>query len=157
MPEPVAVLVMAAATTFVAAMATSAWQDIRTGIVHLFRRTAQTQQTAIAAQLDGHAVLVTEAKDPERVRQGLVPAWQFQIEALLREDPGSEEDLRVLVERAGLLLPPVQRTWVQTNVARDGGQVFAAQGGSVIVHQAQPGHAQPPGVSTAGEDTRRLP
>lgn len=114
MPDPVTVLAMAAATTFVAAMTTSAWQDIRTGIVRLFRRGAQAQQAAIAAQLDNHAALVAGAENPERIRQGLVPAWQLQMEALLRQDPDAEGELRALLKQARELLPPDQWAWVQT-------------------------------------------
>jgi hypothetical protein len=85
---------MAAATTFVAAMATSAWQEIRTGIVGLFRRRGKARQSAVAAQLDSHAALAAEAEDPERARQGLVTAWQLQLESLMRQDPAAESASR---------------------------------------------------------------
>lgn len=157
MPEPETVLAMAAATTFVAAMATSAWQEIRSGIVGLFRRRGKAQQSAVAAQLDSHAALVAEAEDSERARQGLVTAWQLQLEALMRQDPAAESDLRAVAERARTLLPSAQQAWVQTNVARDGGKVFAAQGGNVIVHQVPPGQAEPPGASADSGETGGLP
>lgn len=155
MPEPEMVLVMAAATTFVGAMATSVWQDIRSGIVDLFRRASSVQHAAITAQLDSHAALVAQSEDSERARHYLVPVWQLQLEDLLRKNPDAEAELRTLVERAGSLLPADQRAWVQTNIARDGGQVFAAQGGSVIIHHGSPEQVQPGALTDREPDSTK--
>jgi hypothetical protein len=138
MSDTLAVLAMTGATTIVAAMTTSAWQTARSGVMRLFRHGGEERQAAVAAELDDHAALVMQAEDVARARQGLAAAWQVRLEALLRQHPETAEELRALVGRTGGELPPAERTWTQTNIARDGGQVFAAQGGNVIIHPAAP-------------------
>lgn len=46
---------------------------------------------------------------------------------------------------------------VQTNVARDGGSVFAAQGGDIIVHQSGPGQHPLPPPGSDGDHSGRMP
>ncbi|MFJ9870417.1 hypothetical protein [Streptomyces sp. NPDC101165] len=132
-------LILAGGTTVVGAMATDSWTLARGGIAKLFGRRGEGQQASIEAQLDNNAALVVRADDAERVRQSLLPVWQLELESLLGEHPDAAGELRELIDEIRQQLPETQRAWVQNNVAKDGGQVFAVQGGNVIVHQAPPG------------------
>jgi hypothetical protein len=134
-------LALTGATALVAAMATDAWQTTRTGVAVLFGRGGQARQAAIEAQLDGDAALVAQDDDADGARRDLVPAWNRRLTVLLRQHPDAEDDLRTLVAEIQAALPRAQQHWVQTNIARDNGQVFASQGGNVIVHQG-PGSGQ---------------
>ncbi|MFF7122685.1 MULTISPECIES: hypothetical protein [unclassified Streptomyces] len=132
-------LILAGGTTVVGAMATDSWTVARGGIAKLFGRRGEGRQAAIEAQLDNNAALVVRADDAERVRQSLLPVWQLELESLLGEHPDAAGELRELIDEIRRQLPETQRAWVQNNVAKDGGQVFAVQGGNVVVHQAPPG------------------
>ncbi|MGW2699855.1 hypothetical protein [Streptomyces sp. NPDC001340] len=132
-------LILGGGTTVVGAMATDSWTVARGGIARLFGRRGEGQQAAIEAQLDNNAALVVRADDAERVRQSLLPVWQLELESLLGEHPDAADELRELIGEIRQQLPETQRAWVQNNVAKDGGQVFAVQGGNVIVHQAPSG------------------
>jgi len=138
MPDAVRALAMQGATTIVAAFATSAYQTAHSGVLRLFRRGGEKGQAAVAAELDGHAALVARADDADVARHGLAAAWQVRLADLLRQDPDAQQELRALVDRIGAQLPRDERAWVQTNIANGGGQVFAAQGGDLIVHQTPP-------------------
>ncbi|MFF7655741.1 hypothetical protein ACFZCY_38965 [Streptomyces sp. NPDC007983] len=132
-------LILAGGTTVVGAMATDSWIAARGGVARLFRRRGEDQQAAIEAQLDNNAALVARADDAERVRQSLLPVWLLELESLLDQHPDAVDELRELISEVQKRLPETQRAWVQNNVAKDGGQLFAVQGGNVIVHQAPPG------------------
>jgi hypothetical protein len=135
-PDPVTTLAMTGATTIVAAMATSTWQTARDAVVRFFRHRGGAQQHSIDSQLSGHAALVGEADDADRVRQSLVPVWQVQLESLLRQCPDAAIELESLVAQIRHDLPQREQGWTQTILARDHGQVFASMGGNVIVHRA---------------------
>ncbi len=121
----------AGATVVVAAMATSGWQVTRSGVVGLFGRRGPARQAAIGVELDAHAALVTQADNPDEVRQGLVTVWRLELAALLRQHPETKDQLRTLLVRAWEALPSTQQTWVRTTIAH---------------HQATQYTAQPPGV-----------
>jgi hypothetical protein len=128
-------LALTGASAVVAAMATDAWQAARTGTARLFRHDEPARQEATARQLEADAALVARAADADRARLGLVPRWQVVLEELLHEHGGAAGEVQDLVQEVRLLLPETQKTWVQNNIARDQGQVFASLGGNVIVHQ----------------------
>jgi hypothetical protein len=151
--DPTMALAMTGATTVVAAMATSAWQATRTGTARLFRHRGTTQQAAIEAQLDGDAAVVEEDQDPNGARQDLVGPWARRLAALLRERPEAETDLRALMDQVSRELPRAQQSWVMANIATNGGQVFAVQGGgSVNVQQAPPVPSPPPTPGTDDDE-----
>jgi hypothetical protein len=153
--DPMTTLAMTGATTIVAAMATSAWGATRAGAARLFRRRGGSLQ-AIEAQLDGDAAVVEQDEDTDGARQDLIGPWKRRLVTLLREDPEAETDLRALIDKVSQQLPQAQQSWVQNNIAGHGGQVFAAQGGNVIVHQTPPGQSQPPKPATGelGDGTK---
>jgi hypothetical protein len=131
-------LALTGATTVVAAMATNAWQAARAGTARLFRHDGPARQEAAAAQLEADAALVARAGNAERARRGLIPRWQLELEELLRDHGDAAGEVQALVREVRSLLPRAQQSWVQNNIARDHGQVFAAMGGNVIVHQGPP-------------------
>jgi hypothetical protein len=143
MADPVVDLAMTGASTIVAAMATSAWQAARDGVVRLFRGRGD-DLPAIEARLDGDAAVVERDEDADSAREDLVGAWKRQLAKMLNEHPEAAGDLRALVEQVGKLLPQARPGSVQTNIARHGGAVFAAQNGNVIVHRVPPASTRPP-------------
>jgi hypothetical protein len=142
-------LALTGATTVVAAMATDAWQATRTGTARLFRHGGPARQEAAAARLEADAALVARAANAQRARLGLIPRWQLELEELLRDHGDAASEVQALVAEVRSLLTGTQETWVQNNVARDRGQVFASLGGNVIVHQGPP---EPAGADIGATD-----
>lgn len=140
-------LAAAGGSALVGAMATDAWQATRSKVAGLFGRGGSARRSAVEAQLDGNAALVAQAEDPDEVRRSLVPVWRLQLEALLREYPGVEEELRALVAQVRQVLPAPQQSWVQTNIARERATQNIVQHGTVHVH---PGGAGPVGGDVPG-------
>jgi hypothetical protein len=144
MADPVVDLAMTGASAIVAAMATSAWQAARDGVVRLFRGRGD-DLPAIEARLDSDAAVVERVEDNVGAREDLAGAWKRQLAKMLNEHPEAAGDLRALVEQVGKLLPQERPGSVQTNIARGGGTVIAAQYGNVFAHRVSPAAAQPPG------------
>lgn len=126
--------------TLVRAMATDAWPMARDGVVRLFRRKGRSEQEAMAKRLDKDEARVSGSgmEDPDKVRVELAPQWRVRIQDLIDLYPAGAEELRELEREIRELLPKERQGWTQYNVARDGGQVFAAQGGDVKVNQLPP-------------------
>ncbi|MFD0579543.1 ATP-binding protein [Dactylosporangium darangshiense] len=140
-PETLAALATAGATTVVGAMATDAWNAAKNGIVGLFGRAGLREQQVVETQLERHARQVASAVDMDATRRRLAAAWEVELESLLASDPDIVEELRTLITSIQDQLPQGQRTWVQTNIARDHGHVFAVQGGTwwyISSRQARP-------------------
>ena len=152
--ELAAGLAGAGGTALVGAMATDAWQVTRSGVARLFGRGGSDRQTAIEAQLDGNAALVAQARDPDEVRQSLVGVWRLQLEALLREHPDVEEELRALVAQVREALPAPQQTWVQTNIAREQATQNIVQHGTLHVHPGGHGPTSGDRSGTGGLESR---
>jgi hypothetical protein len=147
MLEELAALAAAGGSALVGAMATDAWQATRSRVARLFGRGGPHRQVSIAAQLDDNAALVAQAEDPDEVRQRLAPVWRLQLEALLRQHPNAEDELRALVAQIQEALPAPQQTWVQTNIARDHATQYNVQHGSLHIH---PEDAGPTGGTGSG-------
>ncbi|GLW75426.1 hypothetical protein Kpho02_77230 [Kitasatospora phosalacinea] len=144
--ESLIALAGAGGTALVGAMATDAWQTVRAGAARLFTHGGAERQRAIAERLDHDAELVARAAEPERVRQGLAPAWQVEWEALLAERPELAEELRGFVERTVAALPRAEQHWTQHVTAHGHGRAYGALGGNVVVHEAaQPDPPAPGG------------
>jgi hypothetical protein len=109
----------AGATVLVAAMATRRWQATRSGMTGLFGHRGPARQAAIGVELDTHAALVSQADNPDKVRQDLATVWQLELAALLRHHPETLDQLRALLVRVWETLPTPQQTWVQTTIARN--------------------------------------
>ncbi|MFF4251073.1 hypothetical protein ACFY1L_07705 [Streptomyces sp. NPDC001663] len=131
MSDPAAALALSAATTLVNTMATSGWEATKALFVRLFRRQGDGDEPA--AELERAAARVVaagEGERAERARQSLVGTWQYQLQTLLEDHPDAEAELLEIL--AGLQSPEAGQHWQQTNIARDGGTTYAAQGGNVI-------------------------
>jgi hypothetical protein len=146
--EVLAALAATGGTALVGAMATDAWASARNGVARLFRHAGADRQAAIEAQLDGNVVLVERATDPGQARAALSGLWQMELARLLDEHPDAESELRTLITEIHKDLPAGQKLWVQNNIARDHGQIFAAMDGNVIVHQAPSTPSADPAPST---------
>lgn len=137
MADPYMTLVMTAATTIVAAMATSAWDMAKSAVTNLFQRHGTPQQE-IEARLDRSAERVRAAGESEVVRDAQITRWREDIEDLVRDHPHVKDELQKLVNQVQPQIPRVQQRWmVQRIEARDGGLAAGAQGlnSQVIVHQ----------------------
>jgi hypothetical protein len=143
MADPVVDLAMTGASTIVAAMATSAWKAARDGVVRLFRGRSD-DLPAIEARLDDDAAVVERDEDTVGARADLAGAWKRQLAKMLNEHPEAAGDLRALVEQVSKLLPQARPGSVQTNIARDGGTVIAAQNGNVFAHHVSSAARRPP-------------
>ncbi|MDJ1134518.1 hypothetical protein [Streptomyces iconiensis] len=131
-------LAEAIASSFTGAMGTSLWGAVHAKVARVFQRDQGDEPATLLAELENNARLVASAEDAAAARQQLAPYWQFRFQALLREDPQIESELRDLVAELAPQLAQVHGAQVQTNNAYEGSSVFAAQGGNVIVHQAPP-------------------
>jgi len=139
--ESSAALAERAATTLVSAMGTDLWQSTRDGVAMLFRHHAQDRESGVVALLDEDARTVDSVDGGEagEVRRELVPVWRRRLFALLAEQPEAAADLREMVDRIAPQPSSGRQGWVQTNIARDQGTVYAVQGGNVIhYHQGLP-------------------
>jgi hypothetical protein len=143
LPDELVALAGTGARTLVAAMTTDAWHTARAGFLRLFGRAEEPPQR-VEVQLDGNAALVAQAADPVGLRQGLAAIWQAEIESLLRSHPEVADELGALLAEVRAELPRSLQSFVQTNVARDGGTVFAVQGGNMVVHDSDGRAARAP-------------
>lgn len=114
-----AAVAWAGGTALVAAMATSGWPVTRFAVTGLFSRRRPARQATIEAQLDAHALLVSQAENSDEVRQGLAAIWQLELAALLHQHPEAKDDMRALIVRVWEALPTAQQTWMRINIARN--------------------------------------
>ena len=133
--DELTLLAVTGGTTVVAAMATDAWKTTKTGVVKLFRRGGPPDPEFIDEQLESNAKLLLAAKDSERARASLAMLWQGHLESLLAGHPEAAREVEQLLKEIRAELPEAGERWVQHNIAKDHGRVFAAQGGNVIVHE----------------------
>ncbi|MBR8741817.1 hypothetical protein [Nocardiopsis sp. MG754419] len=139
-------------------MATDTWPAARKDIVRLFLRKGENEQKTVAERLDHDAAKIADssADASARVRDGLVAQWQVRLQNLVELHPGLANELRALERDIRERLPHEPATSTQNNFARDGGQVFGAQNGNVIVNQLPPVLPTPnrsrPACSGAGAD-----
>ncbi|MEU1035916.1 hypothetical protein ABZ402_46055 [Streptomyces mirabilis] len=132
---------MTAATTIVAAMATSAWQATKAGVARIFQGaggagSGPESGASIEVRLERSSARIADAADPDEVRQAQIVRWREDLEDLMHDHPDAEAELQALVEAIRQQLPPVQQQWIMRIEARDGGFAVGAQGpGSrIIVH-----------------------
>ncbi|MFI5531794.1 hypothetical protein ACIA8O_25005 [Kitasatospora sp. NPDC051853] len=134
------------AVVLAGALATGAFGVARARIAAMFGRLGPGHGAGAETQLDADQELVLDA-DPEEqdgVRQDMVPVWRRRLVRLLRDCPEAAPELIDLLGALREALPRERQGWVQTIVARDGGTVYAAQGGNVIHHQGVRGREVPP-------------
>lgn len=95
--DPIA---MAAGTAVIGAMATDAWQQVRTSVVEWWRAARPDQAESIHRELtDAHTQVISARQEDDEVReQDLVTDWQMRLQILLRANPALAEQLRVLLD-----------------------------------------------------------
>lgn len=154
MSDPVATLAMTGATTIVAAMVTSTWQAARERTVALFRRRGDASRD-IQVQLDRSAARVEGAQQDDAVRQAQVSRWRDDLEDLIRDHPGAQDELLALVEGIQQELPSDRQQWVQQVTAHAGGTAFGALGPGSGIHvhyHSAAGSALPASAGDAGTE-----
>ncbi|GAA2339353.1 hypothetical protein [Dactylosporangium salmoneum] len=121
----------------VGAIAGGAIDLVKKRIKQMFAR-AGVQPEGLETQLDNDAELIETAAEDERADVGdeLVPPWRRRFLRLLREDESAADALRGMIEEVRAALPEAGQYWVQTNIARDGSAVYAAQGGNVTHYES---------------------
>ena len=141
--DELAALAGTGATTLVAAMATSAWEGVRAGLARLFARGGEDRREMAVVQLDRNAELLAQARDPDRVREGLIVLWAAELDRLLRDYPGAEYELSELIRTAQGLVSGARSSFVQS-VTAHGGVAVGVQSGNAFIHAADspPGSAQ---------------
>lgn len=112
-----------------AAMGTGAWRAARDGTVRLFRREVGRPAT-MEDRLDVQVRRLAKTRDPGSFREALAEDWENEFAALLRKDPAVQAELALLIAEVHATLPQPRQRWVQTNIARDRGTIFAVQNGS---------------------------
>jgi hypothetical protein len=128
-------LVSTAATTIVAAMATSAWQTTSTGVQRLFKRFSPDDLHSVGRDLEVSSSKIENADDRDKVRGRLRGVWEQRIEELLETDPEVARELEALMLEVQRLLPAQEQRWVQSITASGTGSLaVGAQGGNVIFH-----------------------
>lgn len=141
----------AGGSALVGAMATDAWQATRSEVARLFGRGGPVRRSVIEAQLDRNADSVEHAANPDEVRRNLAAGWRLELEALLREHPEVEEEVRALVAQVAEALPASHYAWVQTNIAHEQATQNIVQHGSLHVHRSDgPAGGGAPGAGGAG-------
>jgi dsRNA-specific ribonuclease len=130
-------LATSGATTLIGAAATDAWQQARAGFARLLGRGDADKQALAARRLDALTAAVSEAAEPDKVREQMLPVWQTRLTDLLEEDPAAADLLRALRDELQERLPAPQQQWVQNVTASAPGAV--AQGvvfGNIHNHPA---------------------
>lgn len=135
-------LAVAGATTIVTAMATDAWRLVREGVLRLFRGHGHSG-SSIEGQLDEDAGIVEHDEDPDGAREDLSGSWRRRLVRLLAEHPEAAGELSALVEQARGQLAPEHYSWVQNNIALQGGRASGAVFGNVINYEAMPASPEP--------------
>ncbi|MFE2264439.1 hypothetical protein [Streptomyces griseosporeus] len=101
-------LVATAGTAVVAAMATDAWQQARTAVLQLWRRTHPERVPAIEGELAEvrEDVLTARTHQDAEAEERLVENWRQRLERLVRTDPALVSELQRLVNEELVPLLP---------------------------------------------------
>lgn len=99
--EALVALAGTGATALVSAIATDSWQAVKTGFARLLGRGDERRERSTEQLLDrAEAELRAAGSQRDRVQVKLEAAWGARLEDLLAEDPGTAQQLRVLVDQA---------------------------------------------------------
>lgn len=128
----------AAAAVLVAAASTDVWDLARAEFAWLLGRADQVGEARGTRWLDDLAGIAEETPPGERaeVLGSQRSRWRTRLCDLAEDDPAIIEELGLIVDRLQKRLPEGKRRWAQRNIAKDDGQVFAAQDGDVTVNQS---------------------
>ena len=92
-------IVLSAGTALVGAIATDAWEQTRTAVVALWRRTRPDQAEVIDEEFadSRRRLLAAREEGDEEAERALVSDWQIRLQSLLRHDLSVADDLRALL------------------------------------------------------------
>ncbi|MFJ9132595.1 hypothetical protein ACIRRT_05945 [Streptomyces sp. NPDC102256] len=101
MDSEVAALAQSAGTTLVTLMATDAWDRVRDGITHLWRRAQPERAETVVGELEAgrEDVLVAVAADDQETLDELRLQWQGLVRRLLVARPAAVKELRALLDQ----------------------------------------------------------
>lgn len=114
-------LATSGANTLISAAATTGWNTVRDGFVHLFAKDDPARRKVIEARLDA----VPDGGERE------VDTWTTRLTDLLQEKPELADELRALITLAARSGVPVH---TQSNTARDNATQYNVQGGTMQIH-----------------------
>jgi hypothetical protein len=151
--ESLVALAALAGSTVVTAATTDAWEAARRGFARVLGR-GDPERTAVAGRRleETHEQLTGAAGAELESAQAVLEAqWVTRLADLLEEDPGLEDDLRVLVQNIRTALPPgvVSAAGHAVSAGRD--VTVTASGGGVAAGMIH-GNVAPPGPSRPGPD-----
>lgn len=132
-------LVLAAASALVGAMATDGWNEVRSGVVALWRRVHPDRVPAIESELDDvrYEILASRQAGDAEVEKGLVSDWQRKFRRLTTTHPELITVLRLLLEEWSRLLPAaglaVGQNFGQVAVVTGRGKAYQAGRDQFIV------------------------
>jgi hypothetical protein len=108
-------VVTTAGTALVNAMATDAWQQVRTAVVGWWRRVrpAQAGQVETDLETDRAQLLAARERRDEDMQQALEGAWRLRLDRLVAGDSSLTGDLRLLLENH---IQPLLRAGEQTQI-----------------------------------------
>ncbi|MGP3771839.1 hypothetical protein ACTWJ8_13465 [Streptomyces sp. SDT5-1] len=130
-------LVTTGANSLVSLMTSEVWEQVKSGIVALFRRGRASEVASVENALDESARELRESLEngDEDTREELSQQWRGKLRRLIREEPELIAELESLlsswsslVPAAGDIAPGVQ----QTATARDSGRVYQQGTGTQI-------------------------
>ena len=101
-------LILAAASALVGAMATDGWNEVRSGVVALWRRVHPDRVPAIESELDEvrQELLASRRAGDIEDEKNLVSGWQRKLRRLMAAHPELTAELRLLLEEWSRLLGP---------------------------------------------------
>ena len=149
--EDLMALAVLAGQTVVTAAVTDAWETARHGFVRVLGR-GDPKRIQLAEQRlkKTHEQLMgTAGSDLEQARAALEAQWVTRIADLLEEDPGTERDLRAVVQEIQAALPAGMVSATDHAVAAGGNvNISATSGGTAagVIH----GNVAPPNPTQQG-------
>lgn len=152
--ESLMALASLAGQTVVTAAVTDAWEAARRGFTHLLGRGDPCRASLAERRLAETRQQLTKAAgaDLERTRAALEAQWVTRLADLLEEDPGTETDLRALVEQVQALLPAAVLSASDHSLAAAGDVNISATSGGIAAGVID-GNVAPPGPTGPGPAT----
>jgi hypothetical protein len=147
MPLVAALLALAtvAGNTIVAAATTDAWEAARRKVARLLSRGDPKKEQLADKRLEEtrQQLAGVSGQELEQAQADLGRVWQVRLADLLEEDPGTEAELRALVEEIRAQLPAVAVSAADHSIAAGGDINISASGGGIaagVIH----GDVMPP-------------
>jgi hypothetical protein len=127
-------LALAAASALMTAMATDAWNEVRAGVVSLWRRVYPERVPAIESELvdAGNELVVSRQTGDAEVEKELAADWRRKFQRLTQAHPELVPELQILAEEWARLAPAAERdrsgmtNIEQTAIATGRGTIYQA-------------------------------